>query len=58
VGFSIASMRDGFNASELTMLNTSAEELKAGGYSAQECKAADVSAREAGFSAAEVAAEG
>ena len=51
-------MRDGFNASELTTLNTSAEELKAGGYSAQECKAADVSAREAGFSAAEVAAEG
>ena len=51
-------MRDGFNASELTMLNTSAEELKAGGYSAQDCKVADVSAREAGFSSAEVMAEG
>ena len=42
-------MRDGFNATELTRLNTvTPEELKAGGYSAQECKAAGVSARDAG----------
>ena len=42
-------MRDGFNATELTRLNTvTPAELKDGGYSAQECKAAGVSAREAG----------
>ena len=52
-------MRDGFNATELTRLNTvTPAELKDGGYSAQECKAAGVSAREAGFVAAEVKYEG
>ena len=48
-GFSVKAMRDGFNATELTRLNTvTPAQLKEGGYSAQECKAAGVSAREAG----------
>ena len=48
-------MRDGFNATELTRLNSvTPAELKDGGYSAQECKAAGVSARDAGFLAAEL----